>query len=574
MATPLTIAIPPLREGQTIAAWQPLFVAAVSSIEDKAAVKLLPAYVKRGRLEEKVGLRSTEKDTLEEAFAYLKERLDPEEDEFLAGANFRRMTWTPGEPVQDFFARYLEEATKAKLRPRAACALMVSQAPAEVQLKLKDWVRPKEDTLSVEDALGFGPVLRRVLEEKGIPTDRGCRVQQIATVSESEQDETLDKQIEPSDVRVVTYRSRRGPDRRQAPRCFACGSTDHFIRTCPAKVCSICGEKGHKPADCPSWRRGGRGQRRRPNIYQVADQEEAVTVEVKIGQHKIAAMLDTGARPSVIDIGTVRQLGLEERLVRAACQVYGLCNNPVMVCGYIDVSIEVGTFEPVLERMQVLDSAEPTLLLGRKFMGNLGPVTFDWENSRVKIGRSWISARSLLSGATPLARAMVANQDEDEEEMGRVAEEGNDGLIPSELKELEKFKLSGLVTEFNQLFASNHKRPSRCRLMEFHTILTGDASPQKVRPRRIPPHWDHEISRQLEEMLSASPPICQPSKSPWASDVVLVKKKDGNMRFAIDYRRLNAVTKRDEYSLPNPQSIFDRLEGSKYFSKLDVASAY
>ena len=252
MATPLTIAIPPLREGQTIAAWQPLFVAAVSSIEDKAAVKLLPAYVKRGRLEEKVGLRSTEKDTLEEAFAYLKERLDPEEDEFLAGANFRRMTWTPGEPVQDFFARYLEEATKAKLRPRAACVLMVSQAPAEVQPKLKDWVRPKEDTLSVEDALGFGPVLRRVLEEKGIPTDRGCRVQQIATVSESEQDETLDKQIEPSDVRVVTYRSRRGPDRRQAPRCFACGSTDHFIRTCPAKVCSICGEKGHKPADCPS----------------------------------------------------------------------------------------------------------------------------------------------------------------------------------------------------------------------------------------------------------------------------------------------------------------------------------
>ena len=69
-------------------------------------------------------------------------------------------------------------------------------------------------------------------------------------------------------------------------------------------------------------------------------------------------------------------------------------------------------------------------------------------------------------------------------------------------------------------------------------------------------------------------PICQPNQSPWASDVVLVKKKDGSMRFAIDYRKLNSVTKRDEYSLPNPQSIFDRLEGSKYFSKLDIASAY
>ena len=75
-------------------------------------------------------------------------------------------------------------------------------------------------------------------------------------------------------------------------------------------------------------------------------------------------------------------------------------------------------------------------------------------------------------------------------------------------------------------------------------------------------------------MLAADPPICRPSNSPWASDVVLVKKKEGSMRFAVDYRKLNTVTKRDEYSLPNPQSIFDKLEGSRFFSKLDIASAY
>ena len=48
MATPLTVAIPLLRDNQTIAAWQPLFVAAVATMEERAAVKLLPAYVKRG----------------------------------------------------------------------------------------------------------------------------------------------------------------------------------------------------------------------------------------------------------------------------------------------------------------------------------------------------------------------------------------------------------------------------------------------------------------------------------------------------------------------------------------------
>ena len=75
-------------------------------------------------------------------------------------------------------------------------------------------------------------------------------------------------------------------------------------------------------------------------------------------------------------------------------------------------------------------------------------------------------------------------------------------------------------------------------------------------------------------MMRANPPICRPSDSPWSSDVVLVKKKDGSLRFAVDYRRLNAITKRDQYSLPNPQSIFDKLKGSSFFSKLDIASAY
>ena len=109
MATPVTIAIPPLQELQTIATWEPLFIAAVSGIDQKEAVKLLSTYVNRGRLEEKVMLVAVEKDTLAEAFAYLKERLDAEKDIFDVAAKFRRMAWSPGEPIQDFFTRYLRK---------------------------------------------------------------------------------------------------------------------------------------------------------------------------------------------------------------------------------------------------------------------------------------------------------------------------------------------------------------------------------------------------------------------------------------------------------------------------------
>ena len=138
----------------------------------------------------------------------------------------------------------------------------------------------------------------------------------------------------------------------------------------------------------------------RPKVLQVSTREKAVTVEVRIGNQKLGAILDTEAKPSVIDMGTVRMLGLEREVIPTASRVYGLGNNPVNVSGYVDVEVKVGTLKPVFERIQVLDSAEPTLLLGKEFMGHFGPVTFDWEKGRVKLGHSWVPAQSLLSQRT------------------------------------------------------------------------------------------------------------------------------------------------------------------------------
>ena len=218
--------------------------------------------------------------------------------------------------------------------------------------------------------------------------------------------------------------------------------------------------------------------------------------------------------------------------------------------------VKVGGRSPVMERIEVLDSDEPTLLLGRKFMEQLGQVTFDWVNGRVRFGQSWITVHNTLSGATPLARARVAKQDEPEV---ATISAGIDTMICTKLTPEERETLEQLTRDFESIFAIHLKSPGRCLIDESHRIQTDNAAPQRSRPRRVPLHWEPEISRQLEEMITADPPICRPSKSPWSSDIVFVQKRDGTLRFAVDYRRLNAVTKRDEYSLPNPQSIFDRL---------------
>ena len=105
-----------------------------------------------------------------------------------------------------------------------------------------------------------------------------------------------------------------------------------------------------------------------------------------------------------------------------------------------------------------------------------------------------------------------------------------------------------------------------------HVIDTGDSIPIKQHPRRIPFSLRSRVDQLVSEMLYQG--IVVPSKSPWASPVVLVAKKDGSTRFCVDYRRLNAVTKTDVFPLPRVDDSLDQLSNSRYFTTLDLAAGY
>ena len=90
-------------------------------------------------------------------------------------------------------------------------------------------------------------------------------------------------------------------------------------------------------------------------------------------------------------------------------------------------------------------------------------------------------------------------------------------------------------------------------------LLLG-VKPINIKPYRYSPTQKDEIERQIKEMLSNG--IIRPSQSPFASPVILVKKKDGNWRFCVDYRQLNNITGKNKYPLPVVDELLDELNGA------------
>ena len=135
----------------------------------------------------------------------------------------------------------------------------------------------------------------------------------------------------------------------------------------------------------------------------------------------------------------------------------------------------------------------------------------------------------------------------------------------------QKSTVYSLLMSYVDLFAVDKLDRGKTSLVQ-HQIDTGTHPPIKQMPRRLPLSKREAEREEVDKMLSAG--VIGPSSSPWASPVVLVTKKDGSIRYCIDYRRLNDVTLKDSYPLPHPQDCLEALRESRWFSTLDLQSGY
>ena len=156
---------------------------------------------------------------------------------------------------------------------------------------------------------------------------------------------------------------------------------------------------------------------------------------------------------------------------------------------------------------------------------------------------------------------------ETKKEQNNAAEGLNIGQLITEQYE----QLSELFEEFRDIFAWNPEQLGRTDRVH-HPIDVGDAKPIRQRWYRTSRPERAYIEEELQRMLQQG--IIEKSRSSWASPVVLVKKKNGKLRFCVDYRQLNAVTKKDSYPIPRIDDMLDSLGNSAWFSSLDLASGY
>jgi len=131
--------------------------------------------------------------------------------------------------------------------------------------------------------------------------------------------------------------------------------------------------------------------------------------------------------------------------------------------------------------------------------------------------------------------------------------------------------LKQVLYDHRETFAKSSADLGFCPIIK-HDIDTGSARPIKQSPR-LPPISAREAEDEiLDEMLATG--VIEPSHSEWASPVCLVKKKDGTFRFCVDYRRVNAVSRKDAFPVPDIQDALDNLRVACYFITADLLSGY
>ncbi|CAN6292538.1 unnamed protein product [Urochloa humidicola] len=213
------------------------------------------------------------------------------------------------------------------------------------------------------------------------------------------------------------------------------------------------------------------------------------------------------------------------------------------------------------------------MILGMEWLEDHSPMWVHWKRKRLRF--SYQGARITLRGVKENTKACGAISSK--KLKGLLHKKGVAQLIQlcplvdSASSPAIPVELQKLVDQHKDLF-DEPKELLPHRAADHHIPLLPGTKPVNIKPYRYAPSQKDEIEHQIKEMLRNG--VIRPSSSPFASPVLLVKKKDGSWRFCVDYRHLNASTVKNKFPLPIVDELLDELSGARWFTKLDLRAGY